>query len=924
MEDPGAPTSPNAPASTEDLEKQLLPLLKAKERHKIIETFLKDELELPGYQAKLAAKIILPSLEKLFGKAVAGHLENAHKALSKRFDKYDSVAQSIGQWFSYRLEPSKAKGAILKKLTAPPEGIKQKDWDRFNEQTQVWIKQLSQLEQISLLLGNLSVSVSLNIDQPIDLKGKAPSFWLRPYNDFIPMKGREPFIDHLKAFCSADQFFNWTLLTGDGGIGKTRLALEFVKIQQGNGWYTGFLQQDKLARLVRHPGFDNWEPLTDTLMVVDYAADKIEDLKLLMIQCSRLAAAGNGKDGQAKLRLLLLERHGTPSDGWLKDLLSAGKGAQRDLIGLSLIPPQKLKAPETESPDAAMLDILRLTMQNWQEFTGKKAPQLPKFDDSDLASFRGNTQMRPLFVQMAGIHACETGDALGLFRWTQEDLLTAAVERERIYIRDKCPDKNLLPCLERLVALLSFTGPQSFKSPEWMDLISQDATACGYPGLQPGEVNKAAKDLLGEEEGGITPLAPDILAAAYSVKVLKQNQETVHRLIKDSLNLVGLDAWSRLLRAVIDLYHVESLSIVEQWLLDNIPDLSYEKLLEVENLIEKVSVAHRKALAELNETLLRKLPRNDEFEENAARIYNNLSYAYSYLGRREDALGAAERAMEIYERLAKRNPDAFESDLASSLNNLGSFYSYLGRREEALGAAERAVEIRERLAKRNPDAFEPDLAMSLNNLGNSYSDLGRREEALGAAERAVEIYERLAKRNPDAFEPDLASSLNNLGNRYSDLGRREEALGAAERAVEIRERLAKRNPDAFEPDLASSLNNLGSFYSDLGRREEALGAAERAVEIYERLAKRNPDAFEPDLASSLNNLGSFYSDLGRREEALGAAERAVEIRERLAKRNPDAFEPDLASSLNNLGNILQLSWPPRGSAGSSRTGGGDL
>ena len=52
-----------------------------------------------------------------------------------------------------------------------------------------------------------------------------------------------------------------------------------------------------------------------------------------------------------------------------------------------------------------------------------------------------------------------------------------------------------------------------------------------------------------------------------------------------------------------------------------------------------------------------------------------------------------------------------------SLNNLGHQLSELGRREDALAAAQEAVEIHRRLAAERPDAFLPDLATSLNNLG---------------------------------------------------------------------------------------------------------------------------------------------------------------------------------------------------------------
>ena len=74
-----------------------------------------------------------------------------------------------------------------------------------------------------------------------------------------------------------------------------------------------------------------------------------------------------------------------------------------------------------------------------------------------------------------------------------------------------------------------------------------------------------------------------------------------------------------------------------------------------------------------------------------------------------------------------------------SLNNLANVLSDLGRREEALTAAQEAADLYRALARARPEAFTPDLAMSLNNLAAMLSTLGRREEALTAAQEAADI-----------------------------------------------------------------------------------------------------------------------------------------------------------------------------------------
>src|SRR5207245_2773836 len=87
--------------------------------------------------------------------------------------------------------------------------------------------------------------------------------------------------------------------------------------------------------------------------------------------------------------------------------------------------------------------------------------------------------------------------------------------------------------------------------------------------------------------------------------------------------------------------------------------------------IPKYSVALAEIAAVLSERQLQVLPAATRADKEQARILNNLGNSYSALGRREEALGAAERAAEIYKRLAKQNPDAFEPDLARSLGTLG-------------------------------------------------------------------------------------------------------------------------------------------------------------------------------------------------------------------------------------------------------------
>ena len=293
----------------------------------------------------------------------------------------------------------------------------------------------------------------------------------------------------------------------------------------------------------------------------------------------------------------------------------------------------------------------------------------------------------------------------------------------------------------------------------------------------------------------------------------------------------------------------------------------------------------------------------ERFEPDVAGTQNNLGNFYSDLNLYEKAEKAYLDALEIRQRLAKSNPERFEPDVATTQNNLGIFYKDLNLYEKAEKAYLDALEIRQRLAKSNPERFEPDVADTQNNLGSFYSDLNQYEKAEKVYLDALEIYQRLAKSNPERFEPDVAMTQNNLGNFYSDLNQYEKAEKVYLDALEIRQRLAKSNPERFEPFVATTQNNLGNFYSDLNQYEKAERAYLDALEIYQRLAKSNPERFEPFVATTQNNLGSFYSDLNQYEKAEIAYLDALEIRQRLAKSNPERFEPFVATTQNNLGSF---------------------
>ncbi|WP_240486447.1 tetratricopeptide repeat protein, partial [Hyalangium minutum] len=795
-----------------------------------------------------------------------------------------------------------------------------------------------------------------------------PSTLLQARYQVVPFReqGRESILQELDRWCGEGPPVSVRLIHAEGGVGKTRLAIEWLG-PRSHRWAAGFL-----ANGVSEDWFEKLCALGQPVVVVVDYAESHPHLRTALLQVLRYAQQ-ESSSSLRRIRLLLLARNA--GDWWQALCQSdAALGAW-----LNTVPPYEL-APL--APQKVEREQVFREAAEWFAKAQRKAytprPIPPLADEhfervlylhmAALAAvegleFKANTLMEVVLDHEERFWEAQAqlnDVAHAFWRTKARQIVAAATLRGgfaevdateqaagRIFGHPLTDHEQELPRLLHRVYERKDSDHPVFLPPLEPDLLGEGmvlraASRQGEERLPPDWIHRvfpveegtAAVGHGFEVLGRASATKPEV-ARLWIEQLLAHSLQERARLAFESAKAVGLHTAFSVLGDVLaeqlEAHGDSSLAVeleaagiphptvsllrVAEWIersrLKGLGVTEEEGVLVEQARLQntwgtRLAVSLRSAAKWIARTFLKKpgvLEKEGELAERA-RLQNNLGVRLSELGRREEALVATQEAVVLRRALAQRNPDAFQPDLAMSLNNLGVSLSELGRREEALAATQEAVELYRALAQRNPDAFQPDLAGCFNNLGAMLSELGRREEALAATQEAVVLRRALAQRNPDAFQPDLAGCLNNLGAMLSGLGRREEALAATQEAVEFYRALAQRNPDAFQPDLAGCLNNLGNRLSELGRREEALAATQEAVEFYRALAQRNPDAFQPALAMSLNNLGAMLSELGRREEALAATQEAVVLRRALAQRNPDAFQPDLAMSLNNLGTRL--------------------
>lgn len=267
-----------------------------------------------------------------------------------------------------------------------------------------------------------------------------------------------------------------------------------------------------------------------------------------------------------------------------------------------------------------------------------------------------------------------------------------------------------------------------------------------------------------------------------------------------------------------------------------------------------------------------------------------------------------ERAVSLLRGLVARDPVAHEEVLARVQANLLLLVNR-GRPGEALEGLRESVSIRRRLTRDRPDAFERHLAYSLSNLSHALAGIGQAAEALAAGQEALALRRRVVRKAASAdgngvprLRFELAWSLSGVGVLLSEQGRPHEALSLEEEALSIRRDLAREAPDRYREELATSCSNLGVTYSRLGRFGDALRLEQEAVEIRRELVRRSSSSrHRQHLARSLSNLGVRYSDMGRTEDAVEPTREAVSLMRQVARDDRWQHLPDLATALANLG-----------------------
>ncbi|MCK9565052.1 MAG: tetratricopeptide repeat protein [Methanothrix sp.] len=233
-------------------------------------------------------------------------------------------------------------------------------------------------------------------------------------------------------------------------------------------------------------------------------------------------------------------------------------------------------------------------------------------------------------------------------------------------------------------------------------------------------------------------------------------------------------------------------------------------------------------------------------------------------------------ARRLYQRSMKISQELGDvSGESSSLHNLGVLAYTFGDYVEARSYLHRSLKIDQEMDDKK-------------GVANSLNHLGLVAHAIGDYDEACKLYKQSLKVKMEIGElRGASSSLTNLGNIAQITGNNDEAIKYYQQSWEIDQELGDKS------GAARSSHNLGTLAQAMGKHEEARKLYLQSIKIKQELGDKN------GVASSLNNLGILAQLAGKNDEARQIYQQSMKIKQDLGDKS------GVASSLHNLGALAQ-------------------
>lgn len=763
-----------------------------------------------------------------------------------------------------------------------------------------------------------------------------PAALLAARHEIVPFVGREGEVRHAQNWLHAPARRAVHLITGPGGLGKSRFAFYVGRLAAKNGWRVLVARREvgsnESASHTDGPAV-NSGPSVGTLILIDYA-DRWDQSDLLTAIARPIAA-------QTPVRFLLMARS---ADFW--ESLAA------TLEDLDIAASEE-KLSTLDSEAAARQLMFDAAARAFAEHlprhsrTGRHGQR--KFW-SDVASRHSIDLMGPGFELPLAVHMSallavleqdgndHEGNNSAATDLTRRLLLREQQHWVRMSTRQPQPTGLTSDVMALLVFIATLTRgvPRgsaaellrglSFAEPE---KVLRGHALCYPPTTVHSALEPLYPDRLGEDfiaamltssgsytrtSGGVTRSAPKLPAIATP---------EADRIVVTLLELSAKGAPSTgPLRRACDTAVVVLCEAAARW--EHVArDHLLPGLRKNPSLITDISststlpavastIDHPDGGVASEERLLAAVRSLDNPVATAGTL-SRLTARYIAAGRPREGMITASEAIDVRRDLVRLDRRKYLPGLAIPLSEFAAISYWFGRQvkdhghgHDYLDLYTEVVSIYRELAHDDRGAYLPNFADAVRHLADYLAKAGLHAEALLNRQEAVKLYRELAATHDrEAYLPILAELTELLRGQPAQASD-DSAMVMSREVVAIYRELAVRNPTKYLPALARSISGLGTLLLDTDHRAEAIAANAEAVEIYRQLAALERDAYLPTLGRVIHSLAVQLSRADRCAEALSVGREAVAIRRTLVQLNGERYLPALARSLDSLVIYLTL------------------
>jgi len=246
---------------------------------------------------------------------------------------------------------------------------------------------------------------------------------------------------------------------------------------------------------------------------------------------------------------------------------------------------------------------------------------------------------------------------------------------------------------------------------------------------------------------------------------------------------------------------------------------------------------------------------------------HHLGIIYQQQGSYEEALKLHKQSLETFKEMGDK------SGIANSLHAIGNVHFQQGNYSEAVKKYNQSLKMKEELGDKS------GIAKTLHQIGMIHQEQGNYSEAVKKYNQSLKMEEEM--RNKSGF----AKTLHQIGNVHFQQGNYEEALKLHKQSLETFKEMGDKS------GIANSLHAIGNVHFQQGNYSEAVKKYNQSLKMEEEMGNKS------GIAKILHQIGMIHREKGNYEEALKLHKQSLETFKEMGDKN------GIAHTLGQLGRV---------------------